>query len=370
VLHFNPRRTLLGLGAILAVATTAVPAQAQTSPASVSSGAQVRYIGGSADNNVRFTLSGSSIFVDDVVPLTIGAGCVAVEGDVTKAKCVAPKQGNKFAEFSALAGDGDDRVVNATSTTDAVGAPMRASGGTGDDELLGDVRVGDRLFGSPGNDTLRAIGGTGNELDGGSGDDTLLGGAGTDELVGFSGNDTLDGGGSDDVLQGGSGRDFIDGGPAGISVGERHDRVLYDDHFGAVTVDLTRTDASQGTQANAALGIPAEGDTVRDVEDVVGGAGNDFIVGNAFNNVLVGNQGDDIISAREGLDVLVGSDGNDFLTPSPPSNLVLPFPVPDQQADIMECGELGVSDGDSGDRAFRVLSDKDVTNDCATEIKL
>ena len=90
----------------------------------------------------------------------------------------------------------------------------------------------------------------------------------------------------------------------------------------------------------------------------------------AFGNVIAGGSGDDVVSGREGFDRLSGGDGNDFLSPSPAPSLVIPFgAVPDNQPDLMDCGEIGVSDGDPGDKAFRVLVDKDVTDDCATEIK-
>ena len=41
---------------------------------------------------------------------------------------------------------------------------------------------------------------------------------------------------------------------------------------------------------------------------------------------------------------------------------------PDGVFDSMDCGELGRSDGDPGDLAFRVLADGDLVNDCATVI--
>lgn len=365
--HRNLGRLLL-CGAVAATAATATPAHAQVSPASVRADAgTMRYVGGSADNNVRFTLSGTTFTIDDVVPIQAGLGCQSVAGDPTKATCIAPKQGSRFKEFTVGTGSGNDKVVNATSTT-VPGAPMRANGGPGEDELIGDLRVDDIMLGSSQNDQLRDAGGA-NELDGGSGDDKLQGGVSGDELKGGLGNDQLDGGGSDDQLDGGSGRDIIDGGPAGISVGERHDRVIYSDRTGTVRVDLTRTDASQGTPGDANQGIPAEGDTILDVEDVSTGNGNDLITGNQFSNSIFGAGGDDIINGREGKDVILGGAGNDFISPSPAPQVVIPFgAVPDGEADIIECGGLSSSDGSPGDFAFRVLGDKDTTNDCATVI--
>jgi len=356
----NTARLLL-LGATAAFATTAAPVHAQApSPTVTSTASQgMRYIGNAADNNVRVTLAGTTFTVDDIAPITAGTGCKPVPGDATKATCVAFKvaPNGKFKEFSVLASAGNDRVINSTSTVSTTGAPMFASGSVGDDELIGDLKVDDRLSGASGNDTLRGLGGQ-NELVGSSGDDTLLGGG---KLSGGLGNDLLDGGSSDDILDGGFGRDIIDGGAAGIRPGERHDRVIYGDRDGAVRVDLNRTDASQGA--------PGEGDTIRDVEDIVGGSGNDILIGNAEGNTIDGGAGNDGLNGLQGRDVLVGGDGNDSIFPSPAPDVQFPFgAVADGQPDLIECGKLGRSDGDPGDQALRVVSDGDIANDCASVV--
>ncbi|MDA0172160.1 hypothetical protein OJ998_23860 [Solirubrobacter taibaiensis] len=362
-----PKSLLLGL--LAAVAVTAAPAQAQVPGASVTSSetGTMRYSGTDVANDVRFTLAGSTFTIDDVVPITAGTGCKAVAGDATKATCIAPRAGNKFKEFTVSPGNGNDRVVNATSsaTTIAVGAPMRVNGGLGDDQLIGDVKTDDTLLGSVGNDDVRDPGGQ-NELEGGAGNDKVNGGSGGDLLRGNSGNDLLDGGGSDDQLDGGDGRDIIDGGPTGISVGERHDRVIYSGRSVRVDVNLTRTDASQGTPANPSLGTPAEGDTILDVEDIVGGSGSDFLFGNAFNNTIAGGAGNDVVAGQQGQDVLSGGDGSDLVTPSP---LVGFGGVADGKVDNVDCGEPGQRDGEPGDQTFIVLSDRDVANDCPTVVE-
>ncbi|KAA1420233.1 hypothetical protein F0U44_07380 [Nocardioides humilatus] len=76
----------------------------------------------------------------------------------------------------------------------------KASGGTGDDTIVGHVTA-DTLAGGAGNDTLT---GNGN-------DDTMHGGPGADVLNGGNGNDnltTLDGVGGNDTANGGGGTDF------------------------------------------------------------------------------------------------------------------------------------------------------------------
>jgi Ca2+-binding RTX toxin-like protein len=252
---------------------------------------------------------------------------------------------------------GDDQIVNKTSSGLVKGAPMAGLGNDGHDRLIGDLKTDDELFGGLGDDVLDDDGGT-NEMHGDAGNDTLLGGVSSDTMSGGGGNDTLNGGGADDVLNGGLGPDVIDGGDTGIFVNERHDRVTYRSYDEAVTVDLRRTDASQGA--------PGEFDRILDVEDIIGGEGNDTLTGDLHNNNISGLGGNDEINGEAGLDVLSGSDGNDILRPSPLANV---FGVgPDGVADIMDCGDIGIGDGDSLDLAFRVLVDDDFVHDCAIVI--
>ncbi|MBE2317705.1 hypothetical protein DVA67_017115 [Solirubrobacter sp. CPCC 204708] len=384
---FKHRQHLL-LGVLAAATLTAAPAQAQVPSATVTASDAVgmRYVGTDADNNVRITLTNSRFTIDDVVPVTAGIGCNAVAGDPTQATCFAPKVGVKFKGFVASAGAGNDTVVNATSTATVEGAPMQANGSVGNDVLVGDSKTDDVLSGSTGDDELRDAGGR-NELTGSSGNDKLVGGFGLDELVGGpdndvldgalnsdklfggSGNDQLQGGGSDDQLDGGLGADTIDGGQTGIAVGERHDVVIYSSRTTPVHVNLKRTDATQGTPANPALGVPAEGDTIVDVEDVSSGNGKDLLIGNEFDNNLSGAGGDDVLSGDRGMDRLLGGDDNDSIFPSPAPSIQVPFgAVRDFVSDIIDCGGLSAGDGDPGDQAFRVVLDQDFANDCATVI--
>ncbi len=360
--HISLRGCTFLCSALAAFVVTAIPAHAQAPQGpSVTSGSFLRYTGTAGDDNVRFTLANGRFIVDDSVSLKIGIGCEPVAGDPTKANCTAAKVGKDFREFTVVTSNGNDRVVNATSTVTTLGAPMRSNGGNGNDRLVGDARVEDVLLGSGGDDDLLGGGGQ-NELDGGSGDDNLPGGSGIDELVGGSGNDDMDGGASDDTLDGGLGQDFMDGGPAGISAGERRDRVLYSGRSGDVKVDLARTDASQGTQANPSLGIPAERDTIVDVEDVVGGRGNDVLIGNVENNALFGGDGDDVLLGEGGLDFLLGGAGADVLFGSPGDGWF--GVVPDGFADVMDCSGKG-DPIDANDIGIREAADDDLVNRCA-----
>ncbi len=168
------------------------------------------------------------------------------------------------------------------------GLPVVASGGAGDDHLIGTVG-GEELDGGPGDDTIR----------GGRNADVLAGGGGRDELYGQEDSDQLtDGDGDADA-----GSDVLDG-------GDGEDLVSYAQRSGSVVVDL----GDPGRD-----GAPGEGDVVRDVEGVLGGDGDDRLVGEnrsrlapygRFGSVLDGGAGHDRLIGRRGRDVLApGADG-------------------------------------------------------------
>lgn len=147
------------------------------------------------------------------------------------------------------------------SELDDVTADVEAvTGGTGDDSLTGDANP--------------------NTLTGGAGADTLDGDDGVDTLNGGDGDDTLLAGSSDadaDVFNGGAGTDTV-------SYASRTTALT-------ITIDGTANDGA------------AETDNVKtDVENVIGGAGNDTITGSALANVLTGGDGDDTLNGGAGDD--------------------------------------------------------------------
>ncbi len=117
----------------------------------------------------------------------------------------------------------------------------------------------------------------------------LSGGVGNDLLFGLSGNDALYGGWGDDLLSGGAGADVLNG-----SIGS--DTATYSDSGGGVAVLLYN-----GT----AFGNDAQGDTLNNVENVIGSSFADSIYG-AFNmdNILEGGAGADTINGLTGNDTV------------------------------------------------------------------
>ena len=153
------------------------------------------------------------------------------------------------------------------------------------------------LIGGAGNDTLTG-GDARDALFGGDGDDVLVGGAGGDFLDGGNGRDHLDGQGGDDTLQGGLGDDLLVGG-RGV------DAASYLDRDGGVGVFLNPDDGVSGAAGEA--------DLLRDLEQALGGSGDDVLVGDAGPNYLFGLAGDDTLRGGDGRDTLEGGAGSDEL---------------------------------------------------------
>ncbi len=259
-----------------------------------------------------------------------------------------------YRNYSGDSGDYTLSVLSNSPTLQGTAASEVLNGGANNNTING--RNGnDRIFGNDGNDTLSGdlgndslLGGNGNDvLIGGAGDDVLNGGAGADTakylgnaavtvdlnvktaqntghgrdtltsienvvggngadritgdkganyLTGNGGHDTLLGGLGADTLNGGAGNDLLDGGAG-------NDTVIFSGN-GAITVDLNRTVAQNTGQGN---------DTIRNVENVTSGNGNDRLTGNALDNRLIGNGGNDTLSGGAGKDTLDGGAGNDVL---------------------------------------------------------
>ena len=132
----------------------------------------------------------------------------------------------------------------------------------------------------------------------GAGNDVLLGRGGNDSLDGGGGNDVLDGGDDNDLLRGNLGADVLIGG-AGI------DTATYTESAAGVNVNLT-----------TALGFfgSAAGDTLFEIENLIGSNFADTLTGNAGPNTLNGLGGNDLLRGNLGADTLIGGAGTDTAT--------------------------------------------------------
>lgn len=179
------------------------------------------------------------------------------------------------------------------------------NGGSANDTLIGNAGV-NVLNGRGGNDSIR--GGGGNDtLYGEAGNDALFGEDHNDYLYGGLGNDMLYGGNGNDVMFGDAGNDSLDGGLGAddFNGGTDMDSALYISRVENLTITLGST---------ADDGAVGEKDNVRtDVENVIGGKGNDRITGSSAANRLFGGEGNDWISGLGGDDVIGGDAGDDRL---------------------------------------------------------
>ncbi len=206
-------------------------------------------------------------------------------------------------------------LVTGTSSNDI------ALNGNSNDNVMFGFAGNDILNGNDGNDII--IGGTGGDtINGGNGIDTVsyldsaslvnvslmrtgvqFGGSATNDIlsnieniIGSFSNDTLTGNASNNIITGGLGSDTIDGG-AGI------DTVSYKDSAVAVAVNLALTTAQSGGTA--------QGDSLSNIENIIGSSNNDTLTGSAVANAIDGGAGNDTINGGVGDDTVTGGAGVD-----------------------------------------------------------
>lgn len=221
------------------------------------------------------------------------------------------------------------KLDNATNTTGlTVDASDLKAGSTL--TLNGSAETTSALTAIGGDDADSIAGGGGaDRLTGGAGADTLVGGGGVDtasyagsaaavsinlstnvntggdalgdslatieNLVGSANDDTLVGSTGNNTIEGGAGADSIDG-------GDGFDVASYENSGAGVTVDLS-------TNVNA--GGDAAGDSLANIEGVIGSDSDDSITGNGSANLLTGGKGDDTINADCGNDTVNAGAGKD-----------------------------------------------------------
>ncbi|MDX0605063.1 calcium-binding protein [Sinorhizobium medicae] len=133
---------------------------------------------------------------------------------------------------------------------------------------------------------------------GGSGHDIITGDGRDNILRGEGGDDLLTGGGGDDSLSGGDGNDTVDGGN-GIDTFDIREKTS------SVVVQLNGSSA-----ATVFVGGVAE-DTIRNIENIVGGSADDTLIGDAAANKLSGARGNDWFMGGDGADFLDGGEDSD-----------------------------------------------------------
>lgn len=264
--------------------------------------------GGNGTNTAAYTLSATAVNVD----LTTGTntGGDAASDTLTN---IANLIGS--ANDDTLTGDANDNTIEGlaggdvidgmggndtlsyySSATSAVVSLLAGTGTGGDaagdtisnvENLLGCVTASDDLTGNANANAIWGLGGT----------DTINGDAGADMLYGGDGDDSVYGGLGDDTLYGGLGADILDG-EGGT------DTLSYAEATAGLTVDMTTNANNTGDAA---------GDTIFNVENLIGSNFNDQLVGDAGNNSLSGGTGNDTLLGQGGGDTLDGGEGVDSI---------------------------------------------------------
>jgi len=256
---------------------------------------------------------------------------------------------------SALSGTGNElaNVItgnNANNTLNGAAGADTLNGGVGDDKLVGGLGA-DVLDGGAGIDTagygektasivVTLTAGDAIVTVGGVAEDTLrnienvTGGGGADTLTGNALANQLLGSNGDDLLKGGLGADILDGG-AGIDTAD------YTDKTAAVVVTL-----AGAANAQVTVGGLAE-DTLRNIENLIGGTAADSLTGDSLANRLFGRQGADTLSGGGGADFLDGGGGADLMKGGAGDDVF----IVDNAADVVT--EFA---GEGSDRVESVLS--------------
>lgn len=195
-------------------------------------------------------------------------------------------------------GEGDD-----TYQVDNLSDSIRENKSSGNDTVIAcvDFKLDENLE----NLTLDkgATQGTGNDAD-----NLLCGNDGGNILNAGAGNDTITGGDGNDLVKGGDGEDEIVGG----------DGAGDDTYYGGSGNDTVRyTSAITGIAVNLALGT-ADGseighDLLIEIENIIGGKGNDLLIGDAGANRINGYSGTDSMYGGAGDDVYVADSQADLV---------------------------------------------------------
>ena len=203
-------------------------------------------------------------------------------------------------------------------------------GTVGDDNMSGG-QLQDELHGGLGNDLLSAGSGA-DLLDGGKGNDILIGSTGQDQLLGGAGDDLLWAGLSgpadpkvDGDLRTGLLAAAVDPvlvatepGADIVSGGDGNDTISYQGEFGKFEVNLA-TGIVSSDRSNTGTFVLEDvigqivddgaGGTIfrfsNDVENAIGGLGDDTLIGNAGDNRFDGGAGVNLIDGAGGNDTLI-----------------------------------------------------------------
>jgi Ca2+-binding RTX toxin-like protein len=218
-------------------------------------------------------------------------------------------------------------AAHAGGRTDTCGGRLVTIHGSANDDVI---------TGTPGDDVIATE----------EGDDTVTGLDGDDVACLGPGDDTFDGGHGSDVMVADAtvdGADTFIGG--GVPFGDDHgdyDIDVWTNRHGYDVADYSRrsTDVVLGLDGVGLDGEAGEGDRLgADVEEAVGGSGDDTLVGNARQNGLYGGDGDDRLFGADEADWFYGGPGDDTIHGGPGPDSMMSEPVADGADEFF--GEAG-----------------------------
>ena len=154
--------------------------------------------------------------------------------------------------------------------------------------------------------------------------DRLVGDDRDNRIEGHRNDDILIGGGGNNVLIGGGGNNLFVGGPGADEMigGEGNDTVSYEGAATAVFIDLD----FHGDGIGRGFRGDAQGDVLRDIENIIGSQHDDILIGRAgVANRLEGNSGNNRLMAKGYNDTLIGGDGDDLLAAGGPISAGTPM---------------------------------------------
>ncbi len=245
-------------------------------------------------------------------------------------------------------GDAGDDVIFAGTGNDV------AYGGAGNDIIFGESGR-DHLYGDAGDDWISG-GDDGDFIWGGDGNDEVLGDAGDDFIFGEAGDDALYGGAGDDVMSGGEGEDAMHGGEGNdiflAMSGDGDDSYNGGDGIDTYDASATSSPITINLADATASSIDVGDDTIDNVENAIGGSGDDILIASDAVNILSGGDGDDIFVFTSVLSAGGGGPGS--------RDRILDFEVGDR-IDLDEIGDeiedaFNATFEDTGIRKFVLLS--------------
>jgi Ca2+-binding RTX toxin-like protein len=131
-----------------------------------------------------------------------------------------------------------------------------------------------------------------NPINGNSGNEKIQGTNFADEIYALGGNDTVSAGDGNDYIEGGLGSDYLDGGSGIDTVSYRYTNIGVDVYLPSGVVK------SRGNYSGT--------ERIVNIENVIGGGGDDKLIGDVGANGLAGGKGDDTLIGGSGDDTLNG----------------------------------------------------------------